>query len=105
MAVSGISIVDLLVIVFFSKQRTFSAKIASCRPSTSWIDKKPWPVVSCLLHSRQDFWLECVDFGNAYIAVRTNYVHSFQVCCFPTLPLFFVLCLQNPKSACIGIKC
>ena len=29
----------------------------------------------------------CVDFGDAYVTVCTNYVHSFQVCRFPTLPL------------------
>ena len=30
----------------------------------------------------------CVDFGDADVAVRTNYVHSFLVCRFPTLPLY-----------------
>ena len=33
-----------------------------------------------------------VDFGDAYVAVRTNCVRSFQVCRFPTLSL----CVLHP---------
>ena len=39
MAVSENSAMDFLVIAFFSKQGTFSAKIASFEPSTSWESK------------------------------------------------------------------
>ena len=52
MAISGKSTVDLLVIAFFSKCGTFFAKIASCRPSTSWKGKNGSQllhVVYCIL--------------------------------------------------------
>ena len=39
----------------------------------------------------------CVDIGDAYIPVRTNYVHGFQVCHFPTLSLY-VFCPSPSKS-------
>ena len=45
----------------------------------------------------------CEDFGNAYVAVRTNYMHSFQVCRFPTLPLcVFVLWLAKSEVSVHG---
>ena len=100
-AVSGNSTVDLLVTAFFSK-RTFFTKISSCGPSTRWEGKNHCQllVVYCILG--EILVRMFVDFGDAYVTVRTNCVHSFQLCHFPTLPLFFVLLPAKSKVSMHG---
>ena len=88
---------------FFFKWGTFSVKIASCGPSTSWEGKNGSQLLVFLLHSWWD--RVCVDFGDVYVAVRTNYMYSFQMLFSNLLSsVFFVFCLQNLKSACM-VKC
>ena len=104
-AVSGNSTVNLLVIAFFQTWDFFLLKLL--RVDLVLVEKVRM-AASCWLFtafSVRFLVRMCVDFGDAYVAVRTNYMRSFQVCCFPTLPLCFSsFCLQNPKSACM-VKC